>query len=83
MIPNDLSDRDESSMQLYFTPWMEESFKAQKNYVILDIDASLQENLNCSPKEALNKLGPLRLAVRNSFKTCITEQAESEWGFYE
>lgn len=83
VIPSDLSDRDESSMQLYFTPWMEESFAAQKNYVILDIDASLQDNLNCSPKEALDKLSSLRLAVRDSFKTCITENAEREWGYYE
>jgi len=83
VIPNDLSDRDESSMQLFFTPWMDESFKAQKNYVILDIDASLQENLNCTPKKALDKLEPLRLSIRNSFNTCITEKAEKEWEFYE
>jgi uncharacterized protein (TIGR04255 family) len=79
VIPNDLSDSDESSMQLFFTPWMEESLNAQKNYVILDIDASLQGNLNCPPKKALDKLESLRLSVRSSFNACITEKAENEW----
>lgn len=79
VIPNDLSDADESAMQLVLTPWVEDSLKAEKNYVILDIDASLLDNLNCPPKKALDKLEALRLSVRNSFNTCITETAEKEW----
>jgi uncharacterized protein (TIGR04255 family) len=79
VIPTDLSDTDEASLQILLTPWAEESLKAKKNYVILDMDASLLNNLNCPPKKALDKLEELRVSVRNSFNTCITKEAEAEW----
>lgn len=80
ILPQDLGDTPETSLNLFLSPWFQDAIDKKSPYVMLDVDTFKDQELGMLNQcNITSQLNLLRRSGRESFQHCITEKGKDRW----
>lgn len=79
IIPNELSDNPDASLNIKGQFWWRSQFEQNKSYAILDIDLVSNFRKLFDIDLVIGELDSMRQVSKPAFESCITEEARNDW----